>query len=56
MRGRNQYDHVRRILFEIFFFRGFLECIDVGGSPKDRRGNEDVYRFSVIYFYHRIFS
>jgi hypothetical protein len=37
MRDRNQHDHVRRVLFEISLSRGSLECIDVGGSPKDFR-------------------
>jgi hypothetical protein len=44
MRGENQYDHVRRVLFEISSSRGSLECIDVGGSPKDLRSILDYRR------------
>jgi hypothetical protein len=33
IRGRNQYNHVRRVLFEIFFY-GSLECIDIGESER----------------------
>jgi hypothetical protein len=44
MRGGNQYDHVRRVPFEIFPSRGSSECIDVGGSPKDFRSILDYRR------------
>jgi hypothetical protein len=44
MRDRNQYDHIRRILFEIFSSRGSSEYIDVGGSPKDFRNILDYRR------------
>jgi hypothetical protein len=37
MRGENRYDHVYRILFEIFLSRGFSEYINFDGSSKNFR-------------------
>jgi hypothetical protein len=37
MRGRNQYDYIRRVLFKISSSRGFSKYIDVGGNPKNFR-------------------
>jgi hypothetical protein len=37
MRGRNQYNHIYRMPFEISLSRASSECIDIGGSPKNFR-------------------
>jgi hypothetical protein len=44
MRGENQYNHIRRVLFEISPSRGSSECIDFGGNPKDLRSILDHRR------------
>jgi hypothetical protein len=37
MRGKNQYNYIRHILFEIFFSRDSSECINIGGNSKNLR-------------------
>jgi hypothetical protein len=44
MRGGNQYDHVRHILFEISFSRDPSKYIDIGENSKNFRNILDYRR------------